>query len=370
MSNNNFALVCYNGEGILDTSFGTNGKVITDLGSTDIAYSVTLQGDGNIILAGKCGNDFALTRYSSNGSLDTSFGNAGKVITDIGSKTTDMAYSVSVQPDGKIIVAGSSNSNFALVRYNSNGTLDTDFNTTGIITTDIGTKTTDSAYALAQHDGTIIVAGVSANNFALARYTVNQNPVLVNEIADKETPEDINFNFNISDSFQDPDPGDTLTYTATLENGTPLPSWLSFNATTKTFSGTPLNADVGSLSIKVTATDTYLAKVSDVFVLTVQNVNDVPEVVNQIADKQATEDTVFNLIIPDNTFRDVDAGDTLTYTATLENGTPLPSWLSFNATTKTFSGTPLNADVGSLSIKLTATDTAFAKVSDVFVLTV
>ncbi|MEH1825775.1 MAG: DUF4347 domain-containing protein, partial [Nostoc sp.] len=289
VSNNNFALVRYNSEGSLDTNFGSAGKVITDLGSTDIAYSVTLQGDGKIILVGKRGNDFAVVRYNSDGSLDTSFGGAGKVITNIGSNTTDTAYSVSVQANGKIIVAGSSSGNFALVRYNSDGTLDSDFNTNGIITTDIGTKTADNAYALTQHDGTIIVAGVSANNFAVARYRVNQNPVLVNEIADKETPEDINFNFTISDSFQDPDPGDILTYTATLENGGSLPSWLSFNAATKTFSGTPLNENVGSLNIKVTATDTYLAQASDVFTLTVANTNDAPEVANAITAQQATE---------------------------------------------------------------------------------
>ncbi|MEH2210726.1 putative Ig domain-containing protein [Nostoc sp.] len=368
-SGSNFAVVRYNSNGSLDTSFGGTGKVITDIGTntTDTAYSVSVQADGKILLAGVSSSNFAVVRYDSNGSLDTSFGGTGKVITNLGG--TDIAYSVSVQANGKIIVGGSSNSNFALVRYNSNGSLDTNFNTTGIITTDIGTNTTDNAYALTQHDGTIIVAGVSANNFAVARYRVNQNPVLVNEIADKETPEDINFNFTISDSFQDQDPEDTLTYTATLENGDSLPSWLSFNAATQTFSGTPLNENVGSLNIKVTATDTYLAKVSDVFVLTVKNVNDPPEVFQAIADKQATEDTVFTFTIPDNTFIDID-GDSLTYTATLENGNSLPSWLSFNVATKTFSGTPLNANVGSLNIKVTATDPSLAQANDVFVLTV
>ncbi|MDZ8089585.1 MAG: putative Ig domain-containing protein, partial [Nostoc sp. DedQUE12b] len=361
-------VVRYNSNGSLDTSFGTAGTVINNLGSTDIAYSVSVQDDGKILVAGVSNNNFAVVRYDSNGSLDTSFGTAGTVINNLGG--TDIAYSVSVQANGKIIVAGSSKNNFALVRYNSNGSLDTSFGTAGIITTDIGINTTDNAYALTQHDGTVIVAGVSANNFAVARYRVNQNPVLVKEIADKETPEDINFNFTISDSFQDQDPEDILTYTATLENGDSLPSWLSFNAATQTFSGTPLNENVGSLNIKVTATDTYLAKVSDIFVLTVQNVNDPPEVFQAIADKQATEDTLFNFIIPDNTFKDVDAGDTLTYTATLDNGDSLPSWLSFNAATKTFNGTPLNENVGSLNIKVTATDTYLAKVSDIFVLTV
>ncbi|MFN6451438.1 MAG: putative Ig domain-containing protein [Nostoc sp. EfeVER01] len=370
VSNSNFAVVRYDSNGSLDTSFGTTGKVITDIGTntTDTAYSVSVQADSKILLAGVSSSNFAVVRYNSNGSLDTSFGTAGKVVTNLGG--TDIAYSVSVQANGKIIVGGSSSNNFALVRYNSNGTLDTNFNTTGIITTDIGTNTTDNAYALIQHDGTVIVAGVSANNFAVARYRVNQNPVLVNEIADKETPEDINFNFTISDSFQDQDPEDTLTYTATLENGDSLPSWLSFNTATQTFSGTPLNENVGSLNIKVTATDTYLAQISDVFTLTVNNTNDAPQVASPIASQQATEDAVFNFTIPANTFIDVDAGDILTYTATLENDSPLPSWLSFNATNKTFSGTPLNENVGSLNIKVTATDIAQTQASNIFTLTV
>nr|MDZ8046441.1 DUF4347 domain-containing protein [Nostoc sp. DedQUE02] len=317
-SGSNFALVRYNSDGSLDTDFNITGKVTTDFGSTDIAYSVTVQADDKIILAGKRGNDFALARYNSNGSLDTSFGSGGKVITDIGTNTTDVAYSVSVQADGKILVAGSSNSNFALVRYNSNGSLDADFNTTGKITTDIGTNSADNAYALTQQaDGRIILAGGSSNNFAVARYRINQNPVLVNEIENKEILQGANFNFLISSYFQDPDIGDTLTYSATLENGNPLPSWLSFNATTKTFSGTPLNENVGSLNIKVTVTDTYLAKVSDVFTLTVNNTNDAPIVASPITAQQATEDAVFNFTIPANTFQDPDIGDTLTYSATL-----------------------------------------------------
>ncbi|MEH2061511.1 MAG: putative Ig domain-containing protein, partial [Nostoc sp.] len=148
--------------------------------------------------------------------------------------------------------------------------------------------------------------------FVLTVKNTNDAPVVVNEIANQQAIEDTVFSFTLPENtFIDVDAGDTLTYTAILDNGDSLPSWLSFNATTKTFSGTPLNADVGSLSIKLTATDTAFAKVSDIFVLTVKNTNDAPVVVNEIGDKQATEDTVFNFIIPDNTFRDVDAGDRL-----------------------------------------------------------
>ena len=99
-------------------------------------------------------------------------------------------------------------------------------------------------------------------------------------------------------------------------------------------------------------------------------VNDVPTIANAIADQSATNDTAFIYAIPANAFIDVDANDLLTYTATLANNSPLPSWLSFNAVTRTFSGTPLISDVGAISLKVTAIDGNSASVSDEFNLTV
>ncbi|MBN3922907.1 cadherin-like domain-containing protein [Nostoc sp. NMS4] len=96
-------------------------------------------------------------------------------------------------------------------------------------------------------------------------------------------------------------------------------------------------------------------------------VNDAPVLANPISDKIATEDTPFSFALPANTFTDVDAAGSLTYSATLENGNPIPSWLIFNGTT--FSGTPTNDNVGSLNIKVTASD-GTATVSDIFALTV
>ena len=98
------------------------------------------------------------------------------------------------------------------------------------------------------------------------------------------------------------------------------------------------------------------ATVNSSFQLTVNNVNDAPTA-TPITAQTATEDSSFNLNIVNN-FSDIDAGDTLTYTATLADGTVLPSWLTFNTTTGTFTGTPTNADVGTLDIKVTATDIA------------
>ncbi len=207
--------------------------------------------------------------------------------------------------------------------------------------------------------------------FVLTVNNVNDPPEVANELADQNATEDAVFNFTIpAGSFIDVDAGDTLTYTATLENGDPLPSWLSFDANTQTFSVTPTNDNVGSLNLKVTVNDTSLTQASDVFTLTVNNVNDPPELVQALADQNATEDAVFSFTIPAGSFIDVDAGDSLTYTATLDNGDPLPSWLSFDANTQTFSGTPTDDNVGSLNIKITVKDTSLAQASDVFTLTV
>jgi uncharacterized delta-60 repeat protein len=109
-SNNDFALVRYNTDGSLDTSFDSDGKVTTAIGSgNDVAYSVAIQSDGKIVVAGYSyigsNNDFALVRYNTDGSLDTSFDSDGKVTTAIGG-SDDYAKSVAIQSDGKIVAAG------------------------------------------------------------------------------------------------------------------------------------------------------------------------------------------------------------------------------------------------------------------------
>ena len=98
--------------------------------------------------------------------------------------------------------------------------------------------------------------------------------------------------------------------------------------------------------------------------------NDAPTVANLIPDQPATEDAAFSYSVSANTFTDIDVGDTLTYSATRADGTVLPSWITFDAATRSFSGTPLNADVGTLSIKVSAMDSAGAAVTDSFDITV
>jgi Ca2+-binding RTX toxin-like protein len=106
------------------------------------------------------------------------------------------------------------------------------------------------------------------------------------------------------------------------------------------------------------------------FALTVQNVNDAPTLANPIADQSANTGAAFTFTVAANTFTDVDAGETLTYAATRADGTALPTWLTFNPSTRTFSGTPGAADAGVLNLKVTATDSGNLSVFDLFDVTV
>jgi uncharacterized delta-60 repeat protein len=170
--NTTFALARYNPNGGLDPAFGAGGLVTTDFGSTDQAFAVALLADGRIVTAGRRGSDVIVARHNADGSLDSLFGSNGRVITNFGA--TEQALALVVQSDGKIVVAGRTNKDgnfdFALARYESGGTIDRAFGTNGLVTTDFG-GSVDRAFAIAlQPDGKLVVAGGSDANFALARY--------------------------------------------------------------------------------------------------------------------------------------------------------------------------------------------------------
>jgi Ca2+-binding RTX toxin-like protein len=199
----------------------------------------------------------------------------------------------------------------------------------------------------------------------------NQAPSLANPLPDQAALEDVFFGFTVAAStFVDPDPGDTLAYSATLVDGSPLPPWLTFDSAASLVSGTPAQADVGVLQIRVAVTDTAGLSAHDVFMLTVQPTNDAPVVSHPIDDQTAQEDTPFSLVLPASLFLDIDPADTLRFSATLADGSALPAWLIFNVQTGSFSGTPGNADVGETAIRITATDVAGEAATDVFALQV
>ena len=187
--NLDFAVVRYDSSFGLDTSFDVDGKVTTPIGAAnETAVAVALQPDGKIVVVGFSdvgagNNDFAVVRYNANGSLDFSFDVDGKVTTGIGAD--DQARSVAIQPDGKIVVAGWSffggRNQFAAARYNANGSLDATFDTDGIVTTALG-ATNDKGFSVAlQPDGKILVAGETeqgAGNFDYGVVRYNPNGIL------------------------------------------------------------------------------------------------------------------------------------------------------------------------------------------------
>jgi uncharacterized delta-60 repeat protein len=175
-----FALVRYSRNGIVSVhSFGSGGKVTTDFGEDDNASSMMIDSRGRIVAAGDTdsNSDFALARYSSDGSLDRSFGGDGRVTTDFAGSADDVA----IDSQGRIVATGysgngdSDRSAFALARYNPNGSLDGSFGPGGKVTTDFGTDTLDEALSVAiDSQERIVAAGarcsVSGCDFALARY--------------------------------------------------------------------------------------------------------------------------------------------------------------------------------------------------------
>ncbi len=203
----------------------------------------------------------------------------------------------------------------------------------------------------------------------------NHAPTVAMSPADQTAREDTAFSLTLpASTFADVDliHGDELTYSAALADGAALPGWLGFDADSRTFSGVPLNSDVGTMAITVTATDQGSLSASTGFTLAIQNVNDAPMVAAPIADQSAAEDSAFTLTIPDTTFTDEDVihGDHLTYNAMLGDGNPLPAWLTFNSASQTFSGTPGAGDAGSYQVSVTATDSESLTATGLFFLTV
>jgi uncharacterized delta-60 repeat protein len=189
-----FVVARYKTDGTLDKTFGENGSVITDFGLTETPSAVVIQPDGKIIVAGGTypifpsqGGQFALARYASNGTLDTSFGSGGLVRTTFGSEGC-YASALALQADGKIIAAGtkyinfssdeSSDTDFGLARYNPDGSLDSTFGSGGLVATDFHQRNDDALAVLIQPDGKIVATGDATNpttfyDFGLARYLPN-----------------------------------------------------------------------------------------------------------------------------------------------------------------------------------------------------
>lgn len=198
--------------------------------------------------------------------------------------------------------------------------------------------------------------------FSVSVINVNDAPTLGKAIENKLVKEDELFTYDIKSNFEDLD-ADELSYIAKMivdGQEVDLPSEITFAE--GIFTGTLGNDKVGRYSIKVTASDAQ-ESVSDIFEIIVQNVNDVPILETTIEKQKVNEDTLFNYDVKPH-FKDIDVGDVLTFTATLENGDALPENLKFD--NGVFTGTPDNDAVGIEKIKVTAKDKENAEVVAIF----
>jgi uncharacterized delta-60 repeat protein len=333
-SKGDFALTRYNSNGSLDTSFDGDGKVTTSVGSsffTDIANSVAIQSDGKVVVAGfrsSGSRDFALTRYNSNGSLDTTFDGDGKVTTDFGNSTDDVAHSVAIQSDGKIVVAGQSKNlrsgyDFALTRYNSNGSLDTTFDSDGKVTTAVGISNYGANYGAnsvaIQSDGKIVIAGDGPGDFALARYNVSDAPTDIT-LSFTSIAENAPANTTVGTlSTIDPDSGNTFTYS--LVSGTGSIDNAAFN-----ISGDSLRATSSfdfetksSYSIRIRSTDQGGLFTERTFTITVININESPTNIS-LSSSTIAENAAANTPVGTMSTADPDADNSFTYTLVAGSG--------------------------------------------------
>lgn len=182
LTSNQFFVARFNPNGSLDTTFDTDGIRTAAFGGTaPLTLAVAVQSDNKIIVAGRTSQTglsgvFAVARFNANGSFDTTFDGDGLVFTDFAASSNDQARTVAIQPDGKIVVAGTAGTttDFGVARYNPDGSLDTTFDTDGRVTVNFGSSDNGNAVAL-QTDGKILVAGETFANqdYALCRLNPN-----------------------------------------------------------------------------------------------------------------------------------------------------------------------------------------------------
>jgi YD repeat-containing protein len=212
----------------------------------------------------------------------------------------------------------------------------------------------------------IIGAPQSSSSYILFSSGFFSSPTVVeNPIPDQVVSENVFFEFEIpANTFENNDFNE-LEYSIQSGNDAPLPDWIGFNPDTKTLTGIPENA--GVVSIEVQVSDGNLDFAIDNFDLIIgENDNDLPTLKEEIPDRLFKLNSIVEFKIPNDSFEDIDAGDSLSYSATLSDGSPLPDWLEFNVNDRTFNGIPSEDDIGNLQILITATDSAGASASDIF----
>jgi uncharacterized delta-60 repeat protein len=283
---NRMAVVRVNDNGTLDSTFGDSGKAVISFGTArENAYGLAIRPDGKILVGGSAGEstnyDFAIARLTSAGVLDTTFGTNGTVTTAIGSGTEEI-LSLSLQFDGKILATGYSflngNRDFAVVRYSSNGAVDSSFDTDGIQTIDFSGGN-DVAYSSVIVSTTKLMVAGHANNgsnndFGVARLILNNAPTSISlsnaSVAENSPLGTVVGTFSTSDI----NAGDTFTYTLVGGTGSADNSRFVIDGDTlKTNSN--LNFEQGAtLSVRVRSWDPLFEVTESVFTISLINLAD------------------------------------------------------------------------------------------------
>ena len=319
-----------------------------------------LQGDGGAdILEGGAGNDFL---HGGLGQDQLQGGDGDDTYAfDLGDDAGVISTASDSAGDNTVALSGGSLSAMQLTGSGSDWTLHYSANDTVKLSGNFSISWAGKTYTTAEFVQAIADATPTSN--PPDPDPVNRAPAVATPLADASARKGDAWTYLVPGfTFADPDAGDTLAYSATLADGSALPAWLSFDAATRTFSGTaPANAAVGPLGLKVTATDAGGLSASTGFTLAITaGANGVPVAGQPLPNASVDEDVAWTYTVPADAFTDPDAGDTLVYTATLADGGALPAWLQFDAATRTFSGTPGNGDVtanaASLAIVVRATD--------------
>ncbi|MFB2898704.1 DUF4347 domain-containing protein [Aerosakkonemataceae cyanobacterium BLCC-F50] len=383
-ANGDFVLTRYSSTGSVDTSFGSNGKVTTDFGTTtDNPFQLVIQPDSKIVLTGTANGNFVMARYEGGGSINTvnyaptdiNFVNRTVIPENILVTPIQNAYSVALRlsatdPDTTdlhtyTLVAGAGDSDNAVFKIDGDLLVP-------LQTFDFETKSSYSVRVRADdRKGGIFEKALTVAIFDLPDTTVVNSAPTDLSLSNANVAENLAVN-TIVGAFStiDPNVGDTFTYslvtgTGSTDNaafkiaGNTLQTAQSFNFESKS-----------AYSIRIRTDDGKGGIFEKPFTISIQDLNETPFVTVAIANQATTAGTAFNYVVPTTTFTDPDAGDALTLSATLSDGSALPTWLGFDPTTRAFSGTPTSTNVGTVNLLLRATDRGGLSTTTGFSLTV
>lgn len=196
------------------------------------------------------------------------------------------------------------------------------------------------------------------------RASNNHSPTINSYLPTLQAKAGTSFTYTVpANTITDPDAWDSITYSIKMPDGSAVPAWLHFDSATGVMFGTPGAGDVGTLQFVLWGTDNYNYSAGEYVNMTIGAPNRTPTLVTALADQATAQGSSFSYTVPTGAFTDPD-GDTLSYSATLADGSALPSWLTFNAATRTFSGTP--SALGTISVKVVAKDGGNLSATDIF----